>query len=347
MLTQEVHDWEPKLLLPDGIRSGEHFFRKLLDSLYDGVFFVDTHRKILFWNVGAEQLSGYAAKDVVGTHCYANILNHVDGNGCQLCKDSCPLVHTINTGLPASNRVFLRHKDRRRVAVDVHVMPLRDDRGEIIGGVEVFRDASSFVALENAYDNLRQVAEKDPLTDVANRRHLDRMLDSQLQLLKRTGVPFSAILVDIDHFKKVNDTWGHPVGDKALIGFSRGLTETCRQTDIIGRWGGDEFMTILPGQRLDSAAAMAERLRAATANSAPEEIGSHGMTGSFGVTEAILGDTADRIIKRVDEALYQAKSLGRNRVEISRPAELFPTPAVAVGDNMFVAVDSAVGQDVS
>ena len=347
MLAQEVNDQEPKPIFPEGVRSGEHFFRNLLNSLYDGVYFVDTQRKILFWNAGAERLSGYAAKDVLGSYCHASILEHVDGNACQLCEDACPLVHTINTGLPASARVFLHHKDGRRIAVDVHVMPLRDDRGQIIGGVEVFRDASSFIALENAYDNLREVAEKDALTDVSNRGYLDRMLDSQMQLLNRTGVSFSVILVDIDRFKKVNDTWGHPVGDKALIAFSRGLVETCRQTDIVGRWGGDEFMIILYGQRLESAVAMAERLRAATANSAPEEIRSYELTGSFGVTEAILGDTAKCIIKRVDEALYRAKSQGRNRVEIGRPPESFPTPTVAVGNNIFVAVDSAVSQDVS
>lgn len=315
MSSQAIQDWEPRAISPDDLPLGSEFYRGLLDNLYDGVYFVDTHRQILYWNHGAERLTGYAAEQVVGRCCYANILNDVDESGRPLCKTGCPLVHAIETATPIFKRVFLRHKDGRRIAVDVHVLPLRSDRGEIIGAVEVFRDASSVVALETAYAKLHELAERDPLTGLANRRCLDQVLDGQVELFKRTGIPFSIILADIDHFKQINDTLGHPAGDKALTSFAGWLKKTCRRSDIVGRWGGDEFLMILPEQGLEHAVGKAKRLQTAVAHSAPEEIRNLGMTGSFGATEVVLGDTVASILQRADEALYQAKSLGRNRVE--------------------------------
>ncbi len=305
----------PKPIAPGEIPFGQDFFRRLFDNLYDGVYFVDTNRRILFWNHGAERLSGYSSDEVLGSYCHANILNHVDENGTHLCEEGCPLVYTVSSGLPVSKRVFLRHKDGRRIAIDVHAMPLRNDAGDIIGGVEIFRDASSAVALETAYGKLRELAERDPLTGAANRRYLDQILASQIDLLQRTGIPFSLIMADIDHFKQVNDTWGHAIGDKALVAFAERLQASCRRTDLVGRWGGEEFLIVLPEQKLEAATALAGRLQRATADCAPEELRERGLTGSFGVTEAILGDTSASVMERVDAAMYRAKSLGRNRVE--------------------------------
>lgn len=317
----DVHsEFGPSPIAPGEIPFGEQFFRRLFDNLYDGVYFVDRNRRILFWNSGAHRLTGYTADEVLGSYCNANILNHTDENGYQLCKEDCPLVATINSGSPTSKRVFLRHKDGRRIAVDVHVMPLRNDVGDIIGGVEIFRDASSFVALEHAYGKLRELAEKDPLTGVANRRHLDAILDAHVSLLHRTGIPFSVIMADIDHFKEVNDTWGHPVGDKVLITVADQMQQTCRRTDCIGRWGGEEFLVILPEQPLVEAAILADRLRLAVSAKTPPEVEQRGLTASFGVAEAVLSDTAASLIERVDTALYLAKEQGRNCVETIHPA---------------------------
>lgn len=312
----DVHaEFGPVPIAPGDIPFGEQFFRRLFDNLYDGVYFVNANRRILFWNAGAHRLTGYAAEEVLGSYCNANILNHTDENGRQLCKEDCPLVATISSGSPTSKRVFLRHKDGRRIAVDVHVMPLRNDAGDIIGGVEIFRDASSFVALEHAYGKLRELAEKDPLTGIANRRHLDAILDDQVSLLHRAGIPFSVIMADIDHFKEVNDTWGHPIGDKTLVAVADQMQQTCRRTDCLGRWGGEEFLVILPEQPLIEAAILADRLRLAISAKAPAELEQRGLTASLGVTEAVLSDTVASLIERADAALCRAKEQGRNRVE--------------------------------
>ena len=292
---------------------GPVFFERLFENLYDGVYFVDRSRRILFWNKGAEQLTGYAREEVIGSCCQDNILDHVDAEGHHLCAEVCPLAATIADGQPKLARVFLRHKDGRRIAVDVHIMPLRNDRDEIIGGVEIFRDASSSIALESAYNRLRTLAEKDPLTGVANRRFLDSALAEQLLMLGRTGIPFSVVLIDIDHFKQVNDTWGHAAGDQALIRFARLLGTLCRGSDVAGRIGGEEFLVILPGMRLPAAAQVAERIRNAAPEATPREVTTR-LTASLGVAEAALGDTSERLLARADAALYRAKHGGRNRV---------------------------------
>ena len=315
MATQVPADLGPQPVALDELPFGRDFFEKVLDALYDGVYFVDQDRRILFWNQGAELLSGYSPAEVLGSYCHADILQHTNGNGCNLCRGDCPLVKTIRTGLPICERVFLRHKDRRRIAVDVYTMPRRDDRNEIIGAVEVFRDASSVVALENAYSRLSKTARKDPLTGVANRRYMDRIVDDQLALLKRTGIPFSIIIADIDHFKQINDTLGHAVGDKALLSFAQELQRHCRKTDVAARIGGDEFLLLLRQQRLESAVQAAERMKAGIMDCLPPELAGRRLTASFGVTEAIPEDNNASILERADRALYRAKAGGRGRVE--------------------------------
>lgn len=314
MSPQMLSDLDQHSFAGGDLPFNEAFFRRLFDNLYDGVYFVDNNRRILFWNRGAERLSGYTAEDVLGSYCYDDFLGHVDENGCSLCRSSCPLLYSIKHGLPTARRVFLHHKDGRRIAVDVHVMPVQNDKGEIIGGVEIFRDASSVIALETAYKGLRELVEKDPLTGVANRRHLDQIVDAQLDLLNRTGIPFSIVLVDIDNFKEINDSCGHSVGDKALIAFAQSLQSASRRTDLVGRWGGDEFLIVLPELELKDALRVAERQRAAVINVTPAEMQERRLAGSFGVAEGVLGDSPMMLLDRVDAALYRAKSEGRNRV---------------------------------
>jgi diguanylate cyclase (GGDEF)-like protein/PAS domain S-box-containing protein len=298
---------------------GTDFFRKLFDNLYDGVYFVDPERRILYWNKGAELLTGYPASEVVGSSCGDHILDHRGEGGCQLCAGGCPLAATMQDGRPRSRRVSMRHRDGRRIAVDTHVMPVRDEAGRVVGGVEIFRDASPMVALELANAELRAVAATDPLTGLANRRQLDAALERHRILLDRTGIPFGLVLIDIDHFKAVNDTLGHAAGDRALVGFAAALGRHCRPSDLVGRYGGEEFLILVPGIRLAEAARLAERLRGAVAGAPAEAFGGARLTASFGVVEARPGEPAAALTARADAALYAAKAAGRNRVVVGPP----------------------------
>ncbi|MFO0958863.1 MAG: sensor domain-containing diguanylate cyclase [Isosphaeraceae bacterium] len=313
---------------PDGLPLGPGFFETLFDNLYDGIYFVDRGRRILHWNKSAERISGYSKGEVVGRSCHHRVLDHADAEGRSLCLGQCPLAQSMRTGLPESARVYMRHKDGRRIAVDVHIVPIRDSQDQVVGGVEVFRDASSMVALESAYSKMQELSERDPLTGAANRRYLDAILAQQFELLRRAGIPFAVVMADLDHFKRVNDTWGHPAGDRALIGFVRALEQSCRPTDVVGRYGGEEFLAILPNTQLEQARTIAERMRLAAAEVATPEIGGHRVTSSFGAAEAGPDETFDALLRRADTALYDAKRLGRNRVACSdSPADGHGTPA--------------------
>ena len=122
--------------------------RLLLENLFDGVYFADRDRTILYWNPACEAITGYPAGRAVGTRCNDNLLDHVDEAGKHLCCDGCPLTEAIDTGLPVSRRVYLRHADGRRIAVETHVAPVPGEDGVPVGAVEVFRDVSAGEQLE-------------------------------------------------------------------------------------------------------------------------------------------------------------------------------------------------------
>ena len=164
-------------------------------------------------------------------------------------------------------------------------------------------------------ERLNDLASRDPLTGALNRRVLMERAESELERCSRDGAPFSLVIVDLDHFKNVNDTWGHAAGDEVL----KALAETCRRAlrpaDVFGRFGGEEFVALLPAADADDAADIAERLRRLTEESAiatPE--GVIRVTLSAGHTTALPGDSPDDLLRRADSALYESKRSGRNRV---------------------------------
>jgi diguanylate cyclase (GGDEF)-like protein/PAS domain S-box-containing protein len=293
----------------------------LLDNLYDGVFFVDPQRRILYWNQGAERISGYRDREVVGRRCGDLAPGCADCSSCRLCQVECPLARTLRTGEPVMDRVTLRHKDGRHVAAEIHAMAIRNAEAQVIGGVAIFRDASTTVALELAYGHLREQAEKDALTGVANRGHLDALVAEQLAVSRRTGLRFSMIMADLDRFKGINDTWGHEMGDRVLRAFASALKGLSRSTDVVGRYGGDEFLVVLPGTHLQDALDVAERMRIAAPTVLPPDEVACRPTVSLGVVEAGPDDSPASVLRRVDAALYLAKSRGRNRVESKSSAE--------------------------
>ena len=186
-------------------------------------------------------------------------------------------------------------------------------------------DAVVHFAVENAQqrERLRQMASLDGLTGVLNHGEMQRRLDAEIARANRTGNPLSLILMDIDHFKQINDTYGHPAGDDVLKWLADKLKQTCRKSDIVARYGGEEFLIILPETDEQGSVQKAEKLRREIASmSFRNDGGSISVTSSFGVSGHRVGDSKQVLVCRVDEALYQAKHSGRNKVVSSGQAVL-------------------------
>lgn len=172
-------------------------------------------------------------------------------------------------------------------------------------------------------EKLAEQARRDALTGTYNRRHLTEQLDYQINTYLRTEQPFSVISIDIDHFKRINDQHGHDIGDVVLKGISHVMSQTLREIDIYGRWGGEEFLCILPNTDTDEAMVCAERLRNNMKQARfSESISDLQVTASLGVTSAHHGDGVKDMLKRADLALYQAKAEGRDRALCLKGATL-------------------------
>jgi diguanylate cyclase (GGDEF)-like protein/PAS domain S-box-containing protein len=294
----------------------EDFYKNLLDNLYDGVYFLDSERKITYWNKGAERLTGYQASEVIDCYCRNDILMHVDEEGTKLCEENlCPAVKALTDGLPHEDEVYLHHKKGHRVPVSIRVAPILSPDGLVVGAVEVFSDNTTRVESKQTIEELRRIALLDPLTEVGNRRYAEMNLKFRLAEQERYGWPFGVLFMDIDHFKKINDHYGHDIGDDVLKMTAKTLDNSLRAFDVVGRWGGEEFIAIVinisPGQ-LHS---IAEKLRImAEQSSMTNGNKTIKVTISVGATLARDDDTVESLLSRADQLMYQSKSSGRNRI---------------------------------
>ena len=172
---------------------------------------------------------------------------------------------------------------------------------------------------------LRRLAEMDSLTSVFNRRAFLTLLDKALSQARRTESELHVLVIDLDHFKRINDTWGHKCGDDVLRHFV-GLAASClRNEDVMGRLGGEEFAIVLPSANAAGAAAVAERLRALVASQpAMTEHGPITLTVSVGVTQCVMDESSETALQRADQAMYRAKELGRNQVHLQQAPTAAP-----------------------
>ena len=193
----------------------QDIYKSLLDNLYDGVYIVDEERKINYWNKGTERITGFSFSEVAGRHCWDNLLVHINDRGVSLCQGKCPLAETIEDGNLREAQVYLHHKDGHRVPVLVRIAPIKDSNGRILGGVEIFSDNSEHVALLQKVGELQELALLDALTGLGNRRYIEINLNTRIDERARYGWPFGIMFIDIDHFKRINDGYGHHVGDEA------------------------------------------------------------------------------------------------------------------------------------
>jgi len=288
----------------------------LLNDLYEGVYFVDKDRGITFWNHGAERITGFSASEMLGRFCHDNLLSHVDESGKRLCYDGCPLHETLCDGKSRSAQVYLHHKDGHRVRVDVKIRPLFVNQ-EIVGATEVFSSAEFSDCSEVGLKEMERLALFDQLTQLPNRRYIDTFLDNQIRDFQSLGIPFGVLMLDLDLFKNINDTYGHSVGDSVLKMVAGTFQSAMRKNDFIGRWGGEEFVAILRGVNHLELRMIAEKVCKIVAQAGLKR-GQECLqvTVSIGATMIAETDNAYTLIQRADNALYTSKREGRNRVTV-------------------------------
>ena len=297
----------------------------LLEAMSEALYVVDRKRTITYWNRAAEEVTGFAAADVVGKRCRDGVLNHVDEAGRSMCGSRCPLLGTMRDGQPREAVVYAHHRDGHRFAVAVKAAALRDDTGKISGAVEVFHDDSRCQALAGQVVDAERRALTDPLTGLGNRRLLTQALQRLEDEQVRYARPFAVLFADIDHFKSVNDRHGHEVGDEVLRLVGATLRSCTRPSDVVGRWGGEEFLILAPAVDDEQARALSERMRRLVGSTWIEAGGlKQAVSLSVGVALSATAEPADRTVVRADRAMLAAKTGGRNRTVVAttqrRPA---------------------------
>jgi len=294
------------------------FYKELLDNLSDGVYFVDRERKILYWNEGAHRLTGYTADEMVGRFCQDNILCHVDYAGRGLCENECPLTETMDEGSMHEARVFLRHKQGRRVPVLVRVQPIRNEQDEIVGAVEIFSDDSSQTATLRRAEAMKRLAFLDHLTQLPNRRYMEMSLRTSLMEHREHKDPFGVVMIDLDNFKAINDEFGHNFGDQALQEIARTLVGAVRSADIVGRWGGDEFIAVVSNVKMEILHELANRCVVLAQETSIVSDSGRTISLSVSVGAALVrpDESTEELVGRADQNMYRSKATGRNRATV-------------------------------
>ncbi len=294
-----------------------HIFSYLhtLESMYDGFYLVESDLKFRIWNTGMERLLGQPASKMLDQNWTSRQVQFADKQSRPLSDASHPLREVIKSGKAQTAQVQVRHVDGRWINVELMSVPLIDHDGSLQGVAEIFRDLSQDRRRRAEDKNLRKQATRDSLTGVFNRGELERTLESMVSDFNHNSAPepMSLIFLDVDNFKRINDTYLHLTGDQVLVALAKLLQSETYSGEIIGRYGGEEFIVMCPSTDLKQAVVKAERLRRAIRDAALSTIKELKVTVSFGVTEVEQGDTLDDIFRRADKALFTSKEKGRDR----------------------------------
>lgn len=309
-----------------GVAGDFGFAARLVQHLVVPTFVLDAQGRVIIWNRACEQLTGVSAESVLGTcehwrafyqeprPCLADLVAE------QRLEEITALYAEHNTspgfhnGVRAENWCVMPQRGQELyLAIDVG--PIYDDQGTLIAVVETLRDKTSE---HQASTELERLAHRDGLSGLANRRHFDMCLNTEWVRHRREQRPLSLLMVDVDHFKRYNDLYGHVAGDVCLQQVAQVLAgAVLRPCDVVARYGGEEFALILPAADAHGAETVVDRIQGRIAElNLPHAKGEQGrVTLSLGVATRQPGaaDTAQDLLKLADEALYEAKGAGRNR----------------------------------
>lgn len=278
---------------------------KVIEQIDDIVTITDTTGVITYVNQAFSRFTGYSKEDAIGR---TPRLYKSDKHSK---LDMQKLWETILEGNVYRGVIINKKKSGELFYEEKTITPLTNEYGTTIAYVSTGKDITDRVEMEI---KLERLASTDYLTGLYNRFKFEELFEKESNRSHRYEVPLSLIMFDIDYFKKINDTYGHDIGDLALKELTKLVASHIRQSDVFARWGGEEFMLLTPEIDKDAAFMLAEKLRKAISKFAFTEVGH--INCSFGVVELQQEDTFNTLSQRVDKALYQAKEGGRNRTEI-------------------------------
>jgi len=286
----------------------------LLKELSDGICITNANMNIIFWNESMVNNLSYSQTEVWGQPMIDLLqLRSAQNEENRLSPEDIRRIAAENV----VSDVYCRHREGHSVAMQVRINTYTDAEIPSSGFVLIFSDALVKATIERGVKELEEIAYLDKLTELPNRRYLEIEFEKHLSSFHRYHIPFGALLLDIDHFKSVNDTYGHDNGDRVLKALGQKLLAVTRKDDIKTRWGGEEFVLLTRLSEPKKLIAFGERLRKII-EKMPVEIPDRGITINFtisiGVTMSRVGDDRYTLLKRCDEMLYKSKTEGRNRV---------------------------------
>ncbi|MET0006765.1 MAG: diguanylate cyclase [Candidatus Thiodiazotropha sp. 6PLUC4] len=287
------------------------YIQKVVDTIPDPTLVIDINTFELQL-INQSALNLYNNGQIITSKATCYHLSHKRTSPCKGQLDPCPIKEIKEKKTTVS--VVHKHFDHQGgvIHVDVRATPIFDESGEnIVQIIESHRDITETVEMEK---KLQYIAETDRLTQIFNRMKFDEELKNQIAWASLTNNRFGLIMFDLDNFKQVNDTYGHDMGDRVLKNTVDLLTGRIRKSDILARWGGEEFMIIAPLIDTKELRILTESLRSAIEQLEHEEVGN--VTASFGASVVRSSDNIDTLLKRVDSALYESKQKGRNRCTV-------------------------------
>jgi diguanylate cyclase (GGDEF)-like protein/PAS domain S-box-containing protein len=326
------HNYRQKMKASGSHNPARHFAVKLMEHLVVPAFVIDRHRRVMVWNRACERLTGVTAESVVGTrshwkgfykhrrYCLADLVA-LDRADKLTALYSEHKIAEHGLGYTAENWcVMPQIGTELYLAIDAG--PVRDDDGQLIGVIETLRDMT---AQKRAEEALKALANVDGLTGLANRRSFDQALATACSRAQENGAPVSVLIADVDHFKAYNDFYGHQKGDECLRAVAAVIRGAASQPMYVAaRFGGEEFIMLMPDTPREAAIRLGEQLREAVHRCRLEHLASETsnvVTVSIGAATmcGVDGVAPEGIIMQADRALYAAKRSGRDRVVGAEP----------------------------
>jgi len=310
----EHYELQPAEIIEAGSLSNTFSYLYLLESLYHGFYVTDASQRVRMWNTGCEELTGIPWSQAFAARSSGELIRYRNRFGEPLPAHERPAHLASESRRSQTTELQMQRADGDWVPVECQTIPLIGADGRLDGFAEIFRDLSGRRD-KGGYRDLKLMASRDALTHVANRGELRRQLDLQMKNYRDRGCtePFSVIFMDVDHFKRTNDTWGHAAGDEVLISVARMLQHETYSGELVARYGGEEFVVLCPETSIDAAFQKAERLRMALQTAQVVSTDEFRVTASFGVSEVEPSDSPETVLQRADKALYVSKHQGRNR----------------------------------